>query len=150
MKQELTKELAAYTATKFLLDVCGENINATATIVDAEAKVREGNDEGYATLCDALVGAREFIQDLLEVMEGGRLWYDAQGDVLPDIDREVIVLCMNGKVCFGHRPDPKGFNCKNVDTGEMEHLEPMTYDKGGWNISDVKWWLDLDLPIINI
>lgn len=75
-------------------------------------------------------------------------WHDAQGDILPDIEKEVIVLCINGKVCFGHRPNPKGFNCKNVDTGEMEYLEPMTYDKGGWNIPDVKWWLNVELPNI--
>ena len=74
------------------------------------------------------------------------LWKDAQGDDLPPIDKEVIVLCYNGKVCFGHRPDPKGFDCKNIDTGKIEYLEPMTYDKGGWNIPDIKYWLDLDLP----
>ena len=74
------------------------------------------------------------------------LWHYAQGNDLPPIDEEVIVLCINGKVCFGHRPNPKGFNCKNVDTGKMEYLEPMTYGKGGWNIPDVRWWLDCVLP----
>lgn len=74
------------------------------------------------------------------------LWHDAQGNDLPDIDREVVVIDIRGKISYGHRPDHKGFHCKNIDTGEIEHLEPMTYDKGGWNIPDVKWWLDCVLP----
>ena len=74
------------------------------------------------------------------------LWKDAQGDDLPEIDREVIVIDIHGKVSYGHRPDPKGFDCKNIDTGKVEHLEPMTYDKGGWNFPDIRYWLDLDLP----
>jgi hypothetical protein len=115
--------------------------------------VQEGNDEGYATLCNALVGAREFIQDLLDVMGGGCLWYDTQSANLPEIDREVIVLCDDGyggyKVCFGYRPNPKGFKGISAITGDDYYI-PKTYDKGGWNIPDVKWWLDLDLPIINI
>ena len=75
-----------------------------------------------------------------------QLWKDAQGDDLPKIEREVIVIDIRGKVSYGHRPDAKGFDCKNIDTGEIEHLEPKTYDKGGWNIPNVKYWLDLDLP----
>jgi hypothetical protein len=78
--------------------------------------------------------------------QNANLWHDAQGDDLPPIDEEVIVLCISGKVCFGHRPNPKGFNCKNVDTGKMEYLKPMTYGKGGWNIPDVRWWLDESIP----
>lgn len=68
------------------------------------------------------------------------LWHDADGDYLPEIDREVIVLCECEKyegycVCFGHRPDPKDWIGK-----------PLIYGKGGWNIPDVKWWLDSNIP----
>lgn len=81
------------------------------------------------------------------------LWKDAQGDDLPDVDREVVVLCDDNlggyKVCFGHRPNPQGYYGKNLTTGEevrKYRYEVETYDKGGWNIPDVRWWLDLDLP----
>lgn len=74
------------------------------------------------------------------------LWHDAQGDDLPEIDREVIVLCNNGKVCFGHRPNPDGWDGRNILTDEVTHYTPQTYDKGGWNIPDVEWWLDCNLP----
>ena len=76
------------------------------------------------------------------------LWHDAQGDVLPEIDREVIVLCDDGhggyKVCFGHRPYE--YVAGVSYEGKMTYLEAKTYDKGGWNIPDVKWWLDVELP----
>lgn len=78
------------------------------------------------------------------------LWHDAQGDDLPEIDREVIVLCDTSygsyKVCFGHRPKPEGWDGRNILTDEVTHYTPKTYDKGGWNIPDVKWWLDCNLP----
>lgn len=74
------------------------------------------------------------------------LWHPADGDELPEIDREVIVLLTNGKVCFAHRPNPNGWDGRNILTGEVDHYTPKTYDNGGWSIPDVKWWLDLDLP----
>lgn len=73
------------------------------------------------------------------------LWYDAQGDILPEYGKEVIVLCDkwnnvelgdNLLVTFGHRPDQN----------EKEHFDVRTYGKGGWNIPDVRYWLDCDLP----
>ena len=73
------------------------------------------------------------------------LWKDAQGDDLPEIDREVIALLSNGKVVFAHRP-PEYWDGKNIITNEVTRYEPKRYDKGGWNIPDVRWWLDLDLP----
>ena len=77
------------------------------------------------------------------------LWKDAQGDDLPEFDREVIVLDKRGKVSFGHRPNPQGYYGKNLTTGEevrKYRYEVHTYDKGGWNIPDIRWWLDIDLP----
>lgn len=80
------------------------------------------------------------------------LWKDAQGDDLPEIDREVIVLyqpypCEGNEyvVSFAHRP-PERWYGRNLD-GEEHVFEPKTYDKGEWNIPNVVWWLDLDLPI---
>ena len=65
MKRKLTKEQAASVAAKVLINLFGEDINAVANIVNAEALVREGNDKGYSTLCDALTAARDFLQDLI-------------------------------------------------------------------------------------
>ena len=72
-------------------------------------------------------------------------WHDAQGDDLPPIDKEVIVLRNNGQISFGHRPNPDGEVWKHAD-GTLEHVHFKTYEKGGWNIPDVKWWLDVALP----
>lgn len=72
------------------------------------------------------------------------LWHDAQGDDLPDIDREVIVLLKSGKVCFAHRPV---YSYVGMDSnGDIEYYHPKRYDKGGWNIPNVKWWLDVEFP----
>lgn len=73
------------------------------------------------------------------------LWKSAGGSDLPIIDREVIALLDNGKVVFAHRP-PKYWDGKNIDTGKVTRYYPKTYGKGGWNIDNVKWWLDLKLP----
>ena len=72
-------------------------------------------------------------------------WKDAQGDDLPEIDREVIALLDNGKVVFAHRP-PKYWDGKDIDTNKVTRYYPKTCDKGDWNIPDVKWWLDCSLP----
>ena len=81
------------------------------------------------------------------------LWKPADGDDLPEIDREVVVFTQNFpddagimKVAIAHRPNPNGWDGRSILTGEVNHYTPKTYDKGGWNIPDVKWWLDLDLP----
>ena len=81
------------------------------------------------------------------------LWKDAQGDDLPDIDREVIVLTRpyplgenEYTVSFAHRPNPNGWDGKSITTGNIEHYTPKTYDKGGWNIPNIMYWLDVELP----
>ena len=73
------------------------------------------------------------------------LWKPADGDDLPEIDREVIALLDNGKVVFAHRP-PEFWDGKNIITGKVTRYYPKTYDKGGWNIPDVKYWLNVELP----
>lgn len=80
------------------------------------------------------------------------LWKPADGNDLPDIDREVIVLYQpypleNSEyaVIFAHRP-PEYWDGRNMATGEVTRYYPERYDKGGWNIPDVKFWLDCELP----
>ena len=70
------------------------------------------------------------------------LWKPADGDDLPEYDREVIALLDNGKVVFAHRP-PEYWDGKDIVTGKVTRNYPKTYDKGGWNIPNVKWWLDV-------
>ena len=85
------------------------------------------------------------------------LWKPADGDDLPKIDREVVALrglkdptatdCLCGyEIVFAHRPNPDGWDGKNLLTEETEHFTPKTYDAGGWNLPYIMWWLDLDLP----
>ena len=75
------------------------------------------------------------------------IWKSADGDDLPEIDREVIALLDNGKVVFAHRP-PEFWDGKDIVTGKVTRNYPKTYDKGGWNIPNVVLWLDLDIPKI--
>lgn len=73
------------------------------------------------------------------------LWKPADGDDLPEIDREVIAILDNGKVVFAHRP-PEFWDGKNIITGKVTRNYPKTYDKGGWNIPNIKYWLDCLMP----
>ena len=88
-----------------------------------------------------------------------RLWKPADGDDLPEIDREVVVLIKYNtqrnindeeyptyRVGFGHRPNPDGWDGRNIDTNEVTHYTPKLYDKGGWNQPHVLYWLDAKLP----
>jgi hypothetical protein len=81
------------------------------------------------------------------------IWKPADGDDLPEIDREVVVFTKDFPndagimaVAIGHRPNPEGWDGKSLSTGKVEHYMPQCYDKGGWNIPNVKYWLDTDLP----
>lgn len=80
------------------------------------------------------------------------IWKPADGNDLPEIDREVIVLYqrypLEGNeyaVGFAHRPR-EFWDGKNVLTGEVTRYYPKRYDKGEWNSPNIKWWLDLELP----
>ena len=78
------------------------------------------------------------------------LWKPADGDDLPEYDREVIAILDydfgHYKVVYAHRPNPNGWNGTNIDTEEKEHFEPVIYGKGGWNQPHVLYWLDAKLP----
>ena len=69
------------------------------------------------------------------------LWFNAQGDIVPEYGKEVIVIGRDGKVFYGHRPDPKEF--VRID-GEVYHAK--TYGKNGWNWPDIALWLDVEIP----
>lgn len=95
-----------------------------------------------------------WLKELVALREKN-LWHDAQGDYLPEIDREVIVFTQNFleypgimRVAIAHRPNPDGWDGRNILTDEVTHYTPQTYGKGGWNFPDIKWWLDLELPIL--
>lgn len=69
------------------------------------------------------------------------LWYDAQGDIVPEYGREVIVIGRNGKVFYGHRPDPK-----EVTMIDGKPYYAKTYGKNGWNWDNIALWLDVEIP----
>ena len=83
-------------------------------------------------------------------------WKPADGYDLPEIDREVIAFQETFptdvdvpsllKIVIAHRPNPEGYDGKSITTGQVEHYTPKTYDKGGWNIPNVKYWLDCSMP----
>ena len=52
------------------------------------------------------------------------LWHDAQGDIVPKYDREVIVIGRDGKIFYGHRPNPEE---ATMVEGKPYHAK--TYDK---------------------
>lgn len=80
------------------------------------------------------------------------MWKRADGEELPEYEREVIVLYRDYidsdvyRVGFGHRPNPDGYDAKSITTGIISHYTPKIYDEGGWNSPNIVWWLDLDLP----
>ena len=77
-------------------------------------------------------------------------WKPADGDDLPEIDKEVIALIEtfgHYKVIFAHRVDENAEIRTSID-GKPLVLHPKRHDKGGWNIPNVKFWLDCELPKI--
>jgi hypothetical protein len=99
------------------------------------------NDQIPSWVQDAMIN--EFIHGAKWQKE--HLWKPADGDCLPEIDREVIALLDNGKVVYAHRP-PEYWDGKDIVTGKITRNYPKTYDKGGWNIPNLKYWLDYPLP----
>ena len=92
----------------------------------------------------------KYIANYFAEWQKENLWKSADGDDLPEYDREVIAILDydfgHYKVVYAHRPNPNGWNGTNIDTGEKEHFEPEIYDKGGWNQPHVLYWLDARLP----
>ena len=112
---------------------------------DTELKKILDSMENKKVFNRKLLWLKVWWQDTQRALLWNSPWKDAQGDDLPEIDREVIALLDNGKVVFAHRP-PEYWDGKDIVTGKVTRNYPKTYDKGGWNIPDVKWWLDCLLP----
>ena len=144
-------------------------IDKAALVAEIESKIEkytkrgeesDAKRDGYGMYWGAVLSCLNEIWTLCDTFETKEVdlnresaWKPADGDDIPEIDREVIVLTqsypLEGNeyaVSFAHRPNPNGWDGKSVTTGEIEHYIPKTYGKSGWNIPDVKWWLDLDLP----
>lgn len=85
-------------------------------------------------------------EEMERLIDSSMWWKSADGSELPAIDREVIALTTNGKVVFSHRPK-ESWTGKNIDTGEVTTYNPERYGAGGWNLPDIKWWLDIEIPL---
>lgn len=78
------------------------------------------------------------------------IWHKATDtNDLPEIDREVVALQgLKGggyRIVFAHRPQASWVGT-NIFTGEKTVRKPKRYGKGKWNMENVKWWLDVELP----
>ena len=85
-------------------------------------------------------------EEMERLIDSSMWWKSADGSELPAIDREVIALTTEGKVVFAHRPK-ESWTGKNIVTGEVTTYHPERYGAGGWNWTDIKWWLDIDIPL---
>ena len=85
-------------------------------------------------------------EEMERLIDSSMWWKSADGSELPAIDREVIALTTEGKLVFAHRPK-ESWTGKNIVTGEVTTYHPERYGAGGWNWPDIKWWLDIDIPL---
>ena len=85
-------------------------------------------------------------EEMERLIDCSMWWKSAYGSELPAIDREVIALTTEGKVVFAHRPK-ESWTAKNIDTGEVTTYYPKRYGAGGWNLPNIKWWLDIEIPL---
>ena len=86
-------------------------------------------------------------QMMAKAVDSSKLWKSADGSELPDIEREVIALTKDGHIVFAHRP-PEWWDGKDIDTGKVTRRYPKRYGVGQWNIPDIKYWLDIQIPDI--
>ena len=85
-------------------------------------------------------------EEMERLIDSSMWWKSADGSELPAIDREVIALTTEGKVVFAHRP-PEYWDGKDIATGKVTRRYPKRYGAGQWNAPDIKWWLDIDIPL---
>ena len=152
MNKELKEKIAVNAANEWCRCFkCDGRVNATGCACEKDNLLTCLNwYNGYRTALLALEDDR--------ILDS--LWKPADGDDLPEYDREVIALVglegffeippdepvkLSYKVVFAHRP-PEYWDGKDIVTGKVTRNYPKTYDKGGWNIPDVKFWLDIELP----
>ena len=94
-----------------------------------------------------IMDLRFFWMDAKRTMLNTSQWKSADGDDLPEIDREVIALTTRGKVVFAHRP-VESYIGKDIFTGKKVKRLPARYGVGQWNTPDILWWLDVEIPKI--
>ena len=143
MKQKVLEDIAALIQD---IDKCVDKMAKDSSSKDYEAYL-----DTTERMIKLMVAAHQELSFLYDYIGG--LWKDAQGDELPEYDREVVVFTQDFPndagimaVAIGHRPNPEGWDGKSLSTGKVEHYTPQCYDIGGWNIPSVKYWLDLSLP----
>ena len=127
---------------------CEEPVSEDLEEAASRYAKEEYSHKNPATLPDRCIGCYAPIMYAFKAgakWQKENLWKPANGDDLPEIDREVIALLDNGKVVFAHRP-PEFWDGKDIMTGKVTRYYPKTYDKGGWNIPNVKYWLDCQIP----
>lgn len=93
---------------------------------------------------DAYLSGAENMERLIDQ---SMWWKIADSDEPPKIDREVIAITTEGKVVFAHRPK-ESWRGKNIITGKVETFYPKRYGKDGWNMPDILFWLDINIPDI--
>ena len=86
-------------------------------------------------------------EEMERLIDNSMWWKMADGPELPGIDREVIALTNDGKIVFAHRP-PEWWDGKDIATGKITRRYPKRYGVGQWNAPDIKYWLDIQIPII--
>ena len=97
-------------------------------------------------ICNRIImDLRFFWMDTKQTLLNTSQWKRADGDELPEIDREVIALTTRGKVVFAHRP-VESYVGTDIFTGKKTVRRPVRYGKGGWNADDILWWLDVEIP----
>ena len=85
--------------------------------------------------------------EMERLIDNSMWWKMAEGPELPAIDREVIALTNDGKIVFAHRP-PEWWDGKDIATGKVTRRYPKRFGVGQWNAPDIKYWLDIQIPII--
>lgn len=89
---------------------------------------------------------REFIAFVQGALwADAHLWHPADGDYLPEIDREVIVFTQT------ERQYPKVAIAHTMPMGDWKQFDGNRYylernGEVGWSIPDVKIWLDCKMP----
>lgn len=106
-------------------------------------------EKGDSALVEKIEEELEWLCSLFDSEQAEKdLGWHSVDECLPEIDEEVIALTnqMNGKtldtarrICYAHRPDPKGWDGRSLDTGEVKHYDVVTYN--GWNVPGVRYWM---------
>ena len=122
-------------------------IDKDAVLAEIESLLDKGkyHEEYDCAYRDGNNSALYALKGKIDTHEVKDFWKSADGDDLPEIDREVIAILDNGKVVFAHRP-PEYWDGKDIITGKVTRNYVERYDKGLWNIPNIKYWLDCLMP----